>query len=170
MTQILMQMLDDNPDGTIQRRMSKKKLATYFTVYKMAWQKESQPYVAWFRLNRDQSFESAKKYFFEELDKVLKQPLTQRLKDIILKKQEVEESEIAQKMTSLVEFYESNEFFYNDFGISSQTRKIIQNLKTPDFHKWIKQTFNRKKSFHMAVTAPEKSVPCSEFEKSFASK
>jgi predicted Zn-dependent peptidase len=169
-TQILMQMLDDNPDGTIQRRMSKKKLATYFTVYKMAWQKESQPYVAWFRLNRDQDFETAKKYFFEELNKVMKRPITQRLKDIILKKQEVEESEIAQKMTSLVEFYESNEFFYNDFGISSQTRKLIQNLKTQDFHNWIKQTFNPKKSFHMAVTAPEKSVPCSEFEKSFASK
>jgi len=169
-TQILMQMLDDNPDGTIQRRMSKKKLATYFVVYKMAWQKESQPYVAWFRLNRDQDFNKAKKYFFEELDKVMKRPLTQRLKDIILKKQEVEESEIAQKMTSLVEFYESNEFFYKDFGISSQTRKIIQNLKTQDFHNWIKQTFNPKKSFHMAVTASNKSVPCSEFEKSFVSK
>lgn len=170
MTQILMQMLDDNPEGTIQRRMSKKKLATYFTVYKMAWQKEAQPYVAWFRLNRDQDFEAAKSYFFEELEKVMKRPLTQNLKNIILKKQEVEETEIAQKMTSLVEFYESNEYFYNDFAISSQTRKIIQNLKTQDFHRWIKQTFNRKKSFHMAVTAPGKSVPCHEFEKSFASK
>jgi zinc protease len=170
MTQILMQMLDDNPNGTIQRRMSKKKLATYFTVYKMAWQKEAQPYVAWFRLNREQSFDSAKAYFFEELNKVLKRPVTQKLKNILLKKQEVEESELAQKMTSLVEFYESNEYFYNDFAISAQTKKFIQNLKTADFHQWIKKTFNKNKAFHMAVTGNGKSVPCQEFEKSIESK
>ncbi|MFZ9520047.1 MAG: M16 family metallopeptidase, partial [Silvanigrellaceae bacterium] len=165
LTQVLMQILNDDPDGTIQRRMTKQKLATSFAVFKTTWQKNSQPYVAWFKLNKQQSFEAARDYFYKELQKALSRPMTQELKNVLLKQQEVEESEVAQKMTSLVEFYEWNEFFYGDFRVSAQTRKIIENLTTRDFQNWGREAFSAKKSFRTGVTAPGKAKPCEEFEK-----
>ncbi|NBW80967.1 insulinase family protein [bacterium] len=165
LAQVLMQILNDNPDGTIQRRMTKQKLATAFAVYKTTWQKNSQPYVAWFKLNKQQSFEAARDYFYKELQAALSRPMTQELKSVLLKQQEVEESDVAQKMTSLVEFYEWNEFFYGDFRVSGQTKKIIEDLTTKEFQTWGRNAFSPKKAFRTGVTAPGKAMPCSEFEK-----
>lgn len=165
LTQLLLQMLDDNPEGTMQRRMTKQKLATAFTVYKTIWQKSSQPYVAWFKLNRQQSFAAASEYFYKELDKVLARPITADVKKVMLKKQEVEDAEVAQKMTSLVEFYEWNEFFYGDFKVSAESRKIIESLTDREFQKWGKEAFAPQKALHIGVTSPGKTKPCSDFEK-----
>lgn len=168
LTQILMQILNDHPEGTLQRRMTKRKLATSFFLYKTTWQKTSQPYVAWFKLSKDQSFAAARDYFYSELNAALSRQLTPEIKKVILKQSEVEESEVAQKMTSLAEFYEWNEFFHGDFKISAQTKKIITSLTTKDFQAWGKDAFAQKKSFRTGVTAAGKSVPCSEFEKNTA--
>jgi zinc protease len=170
LTQLLLQILNDSPDGTMQRRMTKQKLATAFTVYKTSWQKSSQPYVAWFKLNRQQSFAAASDYFYQELRTALSRPITPELKKILLKQQEVEEAEVAQKMTSLVEFYEWNEFFYGDFKISAQTKKIIESLNSKDFQAWGRDAFAQNKAFQMGVTAPGKATPCAEFEKTAALK
>ncbi len=168
LTQVLMKILNDHPEGTIQRRMTKQKLASAFAVYKTTWQKSSQPYVAWFKLTKDQSFAAARDYFYKELNTALSRPLTPELKKVLLKQNEVEESEVAQKMTSLVEFYEWNEYFYGDFKISAQTRKIINSLTSKEFQAWGKDAFSAKKSFHTGVTATGKSTPCNNFEKSAA--
>lgn len=170
MTQILLQRLNDHPDGTMQRRMTKQKLATYFTLYKTTWQKNSQPYVAWFKLNKQQNFASASEYFFKELRTALNRPITPEVKKILLKQQEVEEAEVAQKMTSLVEFYEWNEFFYGDFKVSAQTKKIIDTLTSREFQSWGRQAFSDIKAFQIGVTAPGKATPCVEFEKNSAQK
>lgn len=170
LSQILMQLLNDNPEGTIQRRMTKLKLATSFAVFKTTWQKSSQPYVAWFKISKQQSFEAARDYFYKELSAALSRPLTPELKKIILKQQEVEEAEVAQKMTSLVEFYEWNEYFYGDFKASAQMKKIVESLTTKEFQAWGKEAFSAKKAFHTGVTAPGKSLPCAEFEKTAALK
>jgi hypothetical protein len=170
LTQLLLQILNDNPDGTMQRRMTKQKLATSFTLFKTSWQKQSQPYTAWFRLNRQQDFAAAREYFSQELRTALNRPVTPELKKVFLKQQEVEEAEYAQKMTSLVEFYEWNEFFYGDFKISAQTKKIIDSLTTKEFQAWGREAFAQQNAFHMGVTAPGKATPCSEFEKTAAQK
>lgn len=170
LTQILMQLLNDNTDGTIQRRMTKMKLAMNFAVYKTTWQKSSQPYVAWFKLSKQQSFDAARDYFLKELNIALNRPLTPELKKVILKQQEVEEAEVAQKMTSLVEFYEWNEFFHNDFKVSAQTKKLIESLTTKEFQNWGKEAFSIKKAFHTGVTAPGKATPCQDFDKTAAQK
>lgn len=170
LTQLLLQILNDNPDGTMQRRMTKQKLSTAFTLYKTTWQKSSQPYVAWFKLNKQQNFAAASDYFYQELRSALNRPLTPELKKIILKQQEVEEAEVAQKMTSLVEFYEWNEFFYGDFRVSAQTKKIIEALTSKEFQAWGREAFSQQRAFHMGVTAPGKATPCQEFEKTAALK
>ncbi|NBO38280.1 insulinase family protein [bacterium] len=168
--QVLLQILNDSPDGTMQRRMTKQKLATSFGLFKTTWQKTSQPYVAWFKLNRQQNWPAASDYFFKELQKALSRPITPELKKILLKQQEVEEAEVAQKMSSLVEFYEWNEFFYGDFQISAQTKKIIESLTSKEFQAWGRDAFSQKKAFHMGVTAPGKAIPCGDFEKTAALK
>ena len=168
LTQILMQILNDHPEGTLQRRMTKRKLASSFWVYKTTWQKASQPYIAWFKLTKDQSFGAARDYFYQELNAAFNRPLTPEIKKVILKQNEVEESETAQKMTSLVEFYEWNEYFHGDFKISAQAKKIINSLTTKDFQAWGKEAFSARKSFRTGVTSMGKSVPCSEFEKNTA--
>jgi predicted Zn-dependent peptidase len=168
LTQILMQILNDHPEGTIQRRMTKRKLASGFWLYKTTWQKMSQPYAAWFKLTKDQSFAAARDYFYSELKAALDRPLTPEIKKVILKQNEVEESEIAQKMTSLVEFYEWNEFFHGDFKISAETKKIIGSVTTKEFQAWGNEAFSPKKAFRTGVTSAGKAVPCSEFEKNTA--
>ena len=162
MALVFTQMLNDHPEGLFQRRLAKSKLATGFGVYKVSWQKKSQPVLVSFKLNSGQKIQAAEAYWWEAFKDVLRKPLDARIKKILLKQVAVDEAEQAGRMTSLLQNYEWSEFMSNDFLRAQRTSKIISSITQAEFRTWAQTNFNRANMIHTAVVPTGLEKPCSE--------
>ncbi len=160
MTFAFTQLLNDHPDGTLQHRLSREKLATGFSMYKTNWQKIHQPFVVSFRLTPSQNPQTAERFFWKAFDEALKRPVDAGFKALLLKQIAVDEADQAMKMTSMLEAYEWNEHFYGDFLISSKSRGIIESVDSEKLRTFARAAFDRKKMFRHGVVSDGEATLC----------
>lgn len=166
--QVFQAVLDDNPNGTFEYRLIKQNLAHHFSFYKTFWQAQSYPIVVGFQLSSDQDFQKANDMWLSAVHSILQQSISAKIKSQVLKQLRVEESNTAEKMTSLLETALDNMFFFQDPQMSGKAEGIVQKMTTEDFHAWVKS--NLAKSYTMGIVPLGKNVtPCAEYAEHFFS-
>ncbi len=159
---IFQAMLDDNVEGTLNRRLVKEKLATNFNFYSVYWQDKNNPFIANFTLNKEQDFEKTKSFWLENVYNVLNKPVTNKIKNQVLKQLAVSDAENAERMTSLVNSVIDNEFFLHDFYAAGKMEQIVKNINSQKFKSWVKKNLNNNNFYVTGVVPTDTAVmPCS---------
>lgn len=162
-TALFSAILDNQPEGTFERRLVKNKLATGFALYKEFWKNLSSPINVSFTLAKNQNFDDVKSYWVKSVEQVLKTPLTDKIKNQVLKQLEVSDAESANKMTSLVSNVVESVFFFHDVNVSAEQRKIVKKATSSTLKNWIQENMNPK-SFYVTGVVPSEEAPnCSEW-------
>ncbi|APJ03461.1 M16 family metallopeptidase [Silvanigrella aquatica] len=164
---IFQSLLDDNINGTFERRLVKENLATDFSFYKIYWQNQSNPIVANFSLSKSQKFETVQAFWLKGVEEVFKKPITDKIRRQILKQLAVSNAETAEKMTGLVNTILDNTFFLNDFNASGQAEKIVKSVTTENFRQWLKESLNGNKFYVTGIVPPGEAPSCSDLYSDF---
>lgn len=171
---IFQSLLDDNINGTFERRLVKEILSTDFNFYKVYWQNQSNPLIVNFSLSKNQKFEPVQKFWQKGVEEVLKKSITDKIRRQILKQLAVSNAETAEKMTGLANTILDNTFFLNDFNASGQAEKIVKTATTENFRQWVKENLNANKYFITGVVTPGEAPSCpdlyAEFQKNMVIK
>lgn len=157
-------MLDDNKEGTFNRRLVKNKLATASSFYQAFWQEQSNPYVAIFNLNKQQNFEDVKKFWLKNVNEVLNKPVSDRIKNQVLNQMAVANAEASEKMTNLVMTLLENVYFQNDFNYAGKEENLIQNLNEKKFKDWIRTALNEKGFYITGIVPTGEETPCVSYK------
>ncbi len=158
-------MLDNNKEGTFKRRLVKEKLATNFVFYQPYWQYGTSPYIANFSLTSEQSFDKLKDFWLNNIKNVMNQPLTQKVKDQVLKQLAVSNAESTEKLTELVNSVIDNIYFLKDFHAAGKMEKIVNKTTDKEFHNWLKKYLNNKNFFIKGIEPASSSIiPCSDYK------
>ncbi len=159
--------MEDNLQGTFERRLQKSKMATGFGFYKEWWQRPNPHAVAVFTLSPEQKFEDVLAAWNKEVHSVLQKPVDKHFRNRLVKQIEVSKAEAALRMTSLIEMHENNEFFNNDFLSTLNMEKFFASLNQQKFRAWIEKNIVHA-SYYVTAIVPKNIAPtCSE--KSFVS-
>jgi predicted Zn-dependent peptidase len=154
--------LDDNRDGTFQRRLQKDQLATGFGFAKHWYQRFNPNAIAMFSLSAEQSFEKVLSVWKTEVAKVLSKSVDKRFRERIVKQVEVSKANAALRMTSLLEEHESNEYFHNNFLATAGMSEFFRTLDEKKFRQWIKQNL-LETPFYITGVVPRGMAPeCSK--------
>lgn len=161
-TALFSAILDNQPDGTFERRLVKKKLATGFSFYKEFWKNLSSALNVGFTLTKNQGFEDVKSYWFKSVEQVLKTPLTDKIKNQVLKQLEVSDAESADKMTSLVSNVVESAYFFHDVNVSTEQRKLVKKATSANLKAWIQENLNPKNFYVTGVVPIGEAPSCPE--------
>ncbi|WP_186643614.1 M16 family metallopeptidase [Fluviispira vulneris] len=163
-------MLDDNPNGTFERRLVKDKLVTDFNFYKTYWQKQNNPFVVNFSLTKEQKYEPVLQFWQKGVQEVLNKPISEKIRRQILKQLAVSNADTAERMTALTNTVLDNTFFLNDFNASGQAEKIVKSITTENLRQWIHENISPQKYYLTGIVTPQEAPTCSdmyaEFQKS----
>ena len=164
---IFQSLLDDNVNGTFERRLIKAKLATDFNFYKVYWQNQNNPLMANVSLSKDQTIDPILKFWEKGIEEVLNKPINEKIKRQILKQLAVSNAETAERMTGLVNTILDNTFFLNDFNSSGQAEKIVKTISTENFRHWVKENLASNKFYITGVVTPNEAPSCTDFYAEF---
>lgn len=164
---IFLALLDDNPNGTFERRLIKEKLSTDFSFYKVYWQNQSNPLIATFSLSKEQKLEPVQRFWQKGINEVLKKPISEKIKRQIIKQFAVSNAETAERMTGLANTILDNTFFLNDFNASGKAEKIVKSATTENFGQWVKENLSQQKFYITGVVTPGDAPSCTEFYDEF---
>ena len=160
-------LLDDNKEGTFERRLIKSKLATDFGFYKVYWQNQNNPLIASLSLSKDQKLEPVLNFWEKAIQEVLNKPISEKIRRQILKQLAVSNAETAEKMTSLVSTVLDNTFFLNDFNAAGQAENIIKTVTNESFKHWVKENLSSNKFYITGVVTPDEAPSCTNFYSEF---
>ncbi|MES2615461.1 MAG: pitrilysin family protein [Bdellovibrionota bacterium] len=163
-TSLFEAMLNDNIEGTFSRRLVKAKLATEFNFYQVYWQDQTHPYIANFYLGREQDFEKVKAFWLKNVATVLNTPVTNKIKNQVLKQMAVSNADATERMTSLVNVAIDNDFFLRDFHAAGKAEDILKNLNEKKFKEWMKKNLNEKNFYMTGIVPTGATTPCSEYK------
>jgi hypothetical protein len=158
------QLLDDHPDGTVARQMQKKGIGSNFGFYLDNYQKNNPRYQAVFIFGLEDQVGPVQDFWVKTQNYMNTVEINKQTIKNLLKKVEVNESEEAERMTSLIRSYEWNEFLYGDFLASKSTNDIVSKINTKTFRNWVTQKLNPKLSYTTAVVNPKQAKPCQELK------
>ena len=158
------QLLDDHPDGTVARQMQKKGIGSNFGFYLDNYQKNNPRYQAVFIFGLEDQVGPVQDFWVKTQNYMNTVEINKQTIKNLLKKVEVNESEEAERMTSLIRSYEWNEFLYGDFLASKSTNDIVSKINTKTFRNWVTQKLNPKLSYTTAVVNPKLAKPCQELK------
>lgn len=154
------ELLNDHEDGDYTRRLSNSNLASEFSLYKTYWQYAFQPVVAYFSLSRDQDFKMTYDAFAKELQQLKEKDWGDEFRRRLQKNLDVEKATAAEKMTTLVESYEFNEGYYNDFLISKSYQKLIDDLSERQLRKWMEKNLDLSNAYIVGISPDPRFPPC----------
>lgn len=171
MAQVFTQLLDSHPEGVFSRRLLKAKLASQFYFYKNNSMKQNQPLVVYLALNKDQKIDNTIAFWNDAVKWVLTRPIDAKFKQRLIKQTDVSQADLAQKMSSLLEEYEWNEFLFGNYLSAKNDREFIARLNTASFGKWVRENLVNVKPYLTGVVSKDPSVkPCAEFKLADAQK
>jgi hypothetical protein len=154
--------LNNHPEGTLEYRLLKEKLATGAAIGKRIWQRTAQPIDLYLTLSRDQKLPAARLFWQKAVDEVLRRPVDERFRKRVLKNFTVDDAEHSLRMTTLAEDFEDFEARYGDITIGTDEKRIIQNLTTKEFHTWIRENLNHESTYTTGVVPDGLATPCAQ--------
>lgn len=160
---IFQTMLDDNTEGTLNRRLVKQKLATEFNFYQSYWQNQTVPYIVTFTLSKDENFQNTKEFWLKTVREIMNTPITNKIKNQVLKQIAVSNADASERMTSLVNTVIDNTFFLHDFYAAGKIEQTIKQANEQKFKAWLKKYLNEK-NYYVTGIEPTGSAPlCTEY-------
>ncbi len=160
---IFQSLLDDNINGTFERRLLKAKLTTDFNFYKIYLQNQNNPLIVNISLTKDQKLDPVLKFWEKGIEEVLNKPISDKIRRQILKQLAVSNAETAEKMTGLVNTILDNTFFLNDFNSAGQAEKIVKSITNESFRQWVKENLGLNKFYITGVVTPDEAPNCNDF-------
>lgn len=160
---VFSEALDDHPDGPLSRRMIKAGLVTEFSMTKMTWRARNQHLMVGFGMSRGQEIEKARAWWEKDVDAVSKKPLTSRLRSRIIKQIQKMDADNAEKMSSLMEMYEENEFRYHNPFATSKFGDFVKSVSDKEFRSWVNSNVLGVKPYVIGIIPQGLARPCKEF-------
>jgi secreted Zn-dependent insulinase-like peptidase len=159
---MLSEALDDHVDGPLSRRMIKAGLVTEFSIAKMTWHARNQHLMVNFEMSRGQEVDKARAMWEKAVAVVLKTPLTPRFRARLTKQIQKSDADNAEKMSSLMEMYEENEFRYNSPFASSKFAKFVSSVSEKEFREWLGSNILGVKPLLVGIVPIGVARPCQE--------
>lgn len=154
-------MLDDNPQGPLEYRLQKLKLADRFSFDKSYDSTKSNPLTVSFVLSGDQKIEAVKKFWDDAVKDVLTRPLSKEVIRQVIKQQKVYNANIAEHLASVATIVTENAFLLKDPAAQQTEMKILESVTPDEFAKWANQVFANKNYYTIGIVPSQDAPACS---------
>ncbi len=145
-------MLDESDEGTFSRRLLKQNLAYSFLFYSSFWEMQKAPLEVHFELKSDQNFENVKKFWLQNIQRVLHQPITNKIRQKLLKDIQTGNADIADRLSSLVETELDYNYFFREFTLSGKDEKWVSKVSDSKFRTWVEKNLSGENFYVTGVT------------------
>lgn len=154
-------ILNDSSGGTFQRRLFKKNKAVNFYAYKNYWG-TVKPFEVLFILNKNQKIKPLMELWKREISRVLKEGISDKIKDQLLRQHQMENADTAEKMSRLLSLTLENYYFFHKKTLAGDYEKILKAATNRKLQEWIRKNLSPHRFYVSALTNDTKYAPCTQ--------